>query len=155
MSGLEAVGPNDDPSRTPTGPEFARHLVSRALGGRTTRANELAAALHGVCVSVFSNVRASMGDDGCRALFGRAFAREDEAHPALRTIRGPDDSEIPQERIIASIDAHGAEATRVAVEALLAALFDILARLIGADMTTQILDSGTNRPRTGGRAGSP
>jgi hypothetical protein len=155
MSGLGAGEPNDDPSHLPTGPEFARYLVGRALGDQTPAPNQLAVALEAACAPVFSNVRASMGDDGCRALFGRAFVGQDETHPALRTIRGRDDCEIPLERILASIAAHGADATRAAVEALLAELVDILARLIGADMTIRILDPEAYRSETRGGEPSP
>jgi hypothetical protein len=143
-------GPHDEEARLPTGLQFARSLVGRALGDKPPATDQSAAALHHVCTAVFSNVRASLGDDGCRALLGRAFAAEEESHPSLRTIRGPDDCEIPLERLLASTEAHGADPTRRAVEALLADLVDILARLIGADMTIQILDPEMHRPGTRG-----
>jgi len=155
MGELDAVGPNDDASHLPTGPKFARYLVGRTLGAQTPTPNQLAVALQAACAPVFSNVRASMGDDGCRALFGRAFAAQDETHPALRTIRGPDDCEIPLEHILASTTAHGADATLAAVEALLAELVDILARLIGADMTIRILDPEAYPSETRGGEPSP
>lgn len=155
MGGLEKTGPHDEPARLPTGPEFARSLLDRALAQQTSERDDVADALHRVCAAVFSNLRASLGDEGCRALVARAFAAAHESHPALRTICGPDDCALPLDRILASTETHGAGPTRSAVEALLAGLVDILARLIGADMTIQILDPENAPPEHGGGAGAP
>lgn len=144
MVGAGAVEPDDDRSRLPTGIEFARELVRRQVREPAPPTRQLADALHRTCESVFSNVRLSMGDDGCRALFGRAFSAVHDQHPAIETLRVAGDCEIPRERLLAAIETHGASATTSAVEALLAALVDILARLIGADMTIRILDPGTS-----------
>jgi hypothetical protein len=155
MVELEAAGLNDERARSPMGLEFARALIVRALDDQMPGADRFAGALHHVCTAVCSNLRASLGEDGCRALFGRAFVAEDDAHPALRTIRGPDDCEIPLERIVASIEAHGADPTKLALEAVVANVVDILARLIGADMTMQMLDPETHRHDRSGGAESP
>jgi hypothetical protein len=89
---------------------------------------------------VFAHIRESMGDDGCAALFGRAFARTAPQHPALTKIRGRTDCETSLENVVGAVEAHGAAPTQAAVEALLAAIIEILARLIGEDMAIGIID---------------
>jgi|SRR6185437_4825089 len=142
VSAADAVEPDEDGSRLPTGIEFARDLVHRELRDPAPPSHQLADALHRTCESVISNVRMTMGDDGCSALFGRAFSAARDQHPAIEALRMPGDCEISRERLLAAIQTHGAAATTSAVEALLAALVDILARLIGTDMTLRILDPG-------------
>jgi len=143
MVGAGAVEPDDGRSRLPTGIEFARDLLRREVHEPAPPARQLADALHRTCDSVFTNVRATMGDDGCRALFGRAFSAARDQHPAIDALRVASDCEIPREQLLAAIETHGPAATTSAVEALLAALVDILARLIGTDMTLRILDPDT------------
>jgi hypothetical protein len=87
-----------------------------------------------------------MGDDGCSALFGRAFARTELNHPAVREVRGSTDFDIPLTGITMAIEAHGGAATALAIDALLKALHDILARLIGEDMAARLLDHDAQRP---------
>lgn len=93
-----------------------------------------------------------MGDDGCIALMGRAFARIAWEHPASQTIRGRTDTHIPAANLNTSIEAHGAVATATAVEALLTALHEILGRIIGEDMSKRIIDHEAPRPPTNGEA---
>lgn len=95
-----------------------------------------------------------MGDDGCTALVGRAFARIQWEHPASLTIRGPADLCIPLENLSASVEAHGGMATAKAVDALLVALHEILSRIIGEDMSRRIIDQEPPRQPTDGGAGA-
>ena len=87
-----------------------------------------------------------MGDAGCAALFDRALARTEGAHPALKDLRGRADDGIRLDRIAASADAHGIENVTAAIEALIGALVDILTRLIGDDMTIRLLDHDGPQP---------
>jgi len=96
-------------------------------------------------------LRNSMGEAGRAALLARALARTEEAHPALKelNILGGDGAHLDD--IAASIDAHGREDVAAAINALIGAVLDILARLIGADMARQLIDDGARRPQpTGG-----
>ncbi len=153
MVSAGAVDSNDDRSRLPTGLEFARDLVRREVHEPAPPPRQLADALHRTCELVFTNVRATMGDDGCAALFGRAFSAAHDQHAAIDSLRVAGDCEIPRERLLAAIETHGAAATTSAVEALLAGLVDILARLIGTDMTLRILDpDAPSSERLGGES---
>ncbi len=113
---------------------------------------DLPKSLHASLAPVFLNLRDATGDDGCSALSSRAFAQCEWDHPAVATMRGPTDCEITLERVIAAVDAHGAAATASGAEALLSALFEILARIIGEDMAISIMDQERSRPaqRDGG-----
>jgi hypothetical protein len=48
--------------------------------------------------------------------------------------------DIQRDAVLASIDVHGIVAVRAAIEALVAALIDVLARLIGEDMAIRLID---------------
>lgn len=87
-----------------------------------------------------------MGDDGCSALVGRAFVLIELEHPAGRAIRGPNDCFITRENLGAAIEAHGGAATATAVDALLASIHEILARIIGEEMAKRIIDHDLAQP---------
>ena len=92
-----------------------------------------------------------MGRAGCAALLARALARTEGAHPVLKHVRGRADEGIRLDGIAASADAHGIESVTAAIEALIAALVDILTRLIGEDMAVRLLDhDGHESPAPGG-----
>ena len=94
-----------------------------------------------------------MGVDGSTALLARALARTEVDHPVLKTVTHLNGNGISLDGVSASIDAHGVAAVTAGVEALLAALVDVLSRLIGEDMTARLLelDAPPARSRTGGR----
>ena len=131
---------SDSGDSVPVALSAARHLAVREARAPSGDPAALAAALHEICRPVFASVRQSMGVDGCSALFGRAFARTEWRHPAVRTIRGEADSDIPLHALVSAVEAHGAAATANAVDAVLAALHEILGRIIGEDMSKRIID---------------
>jgi hypothetical protein len=100
----------------------------------------IAAALQRTCLRVGGNLRDSFGDDGCNALFARAAARAEAQHPTLKDLRRADHDTIHLEGVAGSAALHGVVPVSAAIEALLAALIDILSRLIGDDMATQLID---------------
>jgi hypothetical protein len=120
----------------------ARELARRLMSQETAAATEpqvVAAAMQRVCTRVSTNLRRSVGDDGYNALLVRAVASIEGEHPVVAGIRRTDGSAIHLEGILAAVDASGAPAVGAALEALLAALIDILASLIGADMVPNLL----------------
>jgi hypothetical protein len=90
-----------------------------------------------------------MGEDGADALFARALARTESQHPALKNMLRLDEAGggIHLNGVVASVEAHGAAAVNSAMEALLAALVDILGRLIGEDMAIRLIDHDDPRSR--------
>ena len=115
----------------------------------------VAAALQRTCVRVSANLRDSVGDDGRDALLGRAFARTESDHPALKDIRKLNHGAVQLDNVVASVEAHGVAPVTAAVEALLAALVDILGRLIGEDMAMRLLDQDLAGPSPDGRTRTP
>ena len=108
-------------------------------------------ALQRSCTRVTDALRNSMGDAGCAALLTRALARTQGAHPILKDLRSRADEGIRIDSIAASAAAHGIDKVTAAIEALFAALVDILIRLIGDDMTIRLLDhDGPQAPARGG-----
>lgn len=106
------------------------------------------ADLQRTCLRVVENLRDAMGEDGCTALLARALARTEHDHPALKDIRRLNNGGIHLDGVMASIEAHGAAPVTAAIEAMLAALIDVLGRLIGEDMALRIIDQDVPRPRT-------
>jgi hypothetical protein len=112
-------------------------------------------ALQRSCIRVTDALRHSMGDAGCAALLARALMRTEGAHPVLKELHGRGDEGIRLDGIAACADVHGIDTVRAAIEALIAALVDILTRLIGDDMAIRLLDHDGPQPRGRGGAHEP
>lgn len=110
----------------------------------------IAAALQQTCLRVCGNLRDSFGADGCNALFARALARAEAQHPTLSELRRADHDTIHLEGVAGTAALHGVGPVSAAIEALLAALIDILSRLIGEDMATQLINHEAPRRKGDG-----
>lgn len=113
------------------------------------------AALQLTCSRVCDNLRELMGVDGCSALLDRAIARTEDRHPVWREIRRRDRDGVHLDGIATSVDLHGIAAVSAAVSALLAALFDVLARLIGEDLALRLMELEAPPTDTGGGEPTP
>jgi hypothetical protein len=136
-------------AHSPAAQELARRLLAR----ETSTAGEpamIAAALQRALVRVSANLCDSLGDDGHSALLGRALARTESDHPALKDLRKLNHGGINLDGIVASVEARGVAPVTAAVEALLAALVDVLGRLIGEDMAMRLLDHDLPGPSADG-----
>jgi hypothetical protein len=130
-----------------TSAEIVRRILHREAGssGQVITAE----ALQRACTRVCENLSDSLGEDGCTALLARSLARTEEAHPALKIVRHANGRGITLDGVAASIDKYGIEVVTPAIEALLAALVDVLGRLIGEDMAERLFDQTVPRPRRG------
>jgi hypothetical protein len=134
--------------------EVARRILTRdgpAIGTGTPESVGL--ALQGSCTRFTDALCDSMGEAGCAALLARAFARTEDAQPALKSLRGPDVSIAESARldgIVASVQSHGVEVVTAALEALLTVVIEILMRLIGEEMTIRLIDHDGPEPRARG-----
>ena len=138
-----------------TSAEVAKRLLAHeGVPGGAVDMETSAAALKRVCARVSTNLRDTMGDDGTSALLARALARTEALHPALQSIRHLNGRGVTLDGVDASIKTHGVVAVTAAIEALLTALMDILAKLIGEDMATRVIDTQHRPSRTGGGAAS-
>jgi len=142
-------GAGEKPSRpTPSGAlESARRLVKRECD-RPAKSrlspDGIAEALYRACDLVVRNLRESMGDDGCDALFARAISRTEALHPVIKQLRDSRESGLSRAHLSDAVTADEG-AARAGVESLLAGLIEILARLIGEDMALRIIDRDSNR----------
>jgi hypothetical protein len=99
----------------------------------------LAASVH-VGRQLAAELSRWFGPYGYHALLARALADARTAHPALRVVRvGP--APAPElEGLEDAARAQGAAAAVAGVEAVLAALIDLLGRLIGDDLAMTFID---------------
>lgn len=156
----ESPPPGDAASGSLVSSEVARRILARdtlAAGDGTGSAPPGTAnlALQRSCIRVTDALRDSMGDAGCAALLARALARAERGHPVLKELHGHADEGIRVDGIAACADANGSANVRAAIEALVAALVDILTRLIGDDMAIRLLDHDGPQPRGRGGAREP
>lgn len=120
--------------------QAARRVLRRERdAGSSENSPPTASELQRACHRVTENLRDTMGADGCTALFARALARTETAHPALKSIRRITKADIGLDDVARSVDAHGIAAVTGALEAFFAALIDVLGRLIGEDMALRIV----------------
>lgn len=125
---------------SPDGRDMARRLLVPANLGEDTPPADVGLALHDVYARASDNLRRSVGDDGYSALLSRALRRAEPGHPILAEIRRSGDGDITRDGVIGSVATHGVPAVATSLEALLAALIDILNGLIGADMVLNLLE---------------
>jgi hypothetical protein len=146
---------NRDPQSLPsTSIEIARRLLARDRPSHPELQPEAAGvALQRACTRVTLALGEAMGEAGCTALLARALARTEESHPVLKKMRRLDQDTIHLDGIAESVAAHGVADVTAATEALVAALIDILIRLIGEDMAVRLVDhdGAASRIRGGGR----
>jgi hypothetical protein len=134
-------------SQSPVPLQIARRLLTREGAQVSDGGREMAvAALERTCLRVCDNLRDAMGDDGCHALLLRALARAEVNHPALADLCRVNGGGIHLDGVLANVEAHGVPAVTAATEALLAALVEILGRLIGEDMAIRLIDHDAARP---------
>lgn len=135
--------------------EIARRLADHhVIFARDGPAN-IGQTLQHTCTRLSHTLRDAMGVAGCDALLSRALSRTESRHPALKDVRRTDGDGIHLDGVLASIDAHGAPAVTVAIEAFLAALAEILGRLIGEEMATQLIGYEASPARSGGGPQAP
>ena len=121
--------------------EIARQLLASARVSESGSASEppSAAQLQQLCTRVTENLCDTIGRDGCMALLARALARTESAHPVLTTVRRITNGDIELDSVAAGAERHGVPAVTSGLEAMLAALTDILGRLIGDDMALRVM----------------
>jgi hypothetical protein len=123
-------------------------------GENEAEAEAAGKALQRVCSRLVRTLRDSMGEEGCTALLARALTSTEAAHPALRDIRRIDGEQILLDGVVAGLRVHGLAKVMEGIEALFAALIDILILLIGEDMAVRLVDDGL-RPESSGGGRAP
>ena len=130
-----------DTSASAAAVEIARRVLARdAVTRGVHNAETQGAALQRACSHVSENLRDAMGDAGWTALLSRALVQAEGDHPALKSLRRVGEGCFHLDGVVESVEIHGIAAVTTAVEALLAALVDVLTRLIGEDMAVKLID---------------
>jgi hypothetical protein len=100
----------------------------------------VAAATERVCGRVSEYLSRWVGTDGSGALFARALASAQAEHPALGNVRYSRQSAVCLDGLAESARTHGAGAAADGVTAILAALIELLGRLIGDDIAIRLVE---------------
>ncbi len=120
---------------------LARRLVERSSGGKATRvakADDVAAALE----RLYLDLSRWVGLDGGHALFTRALADASEKQRLLESITLHARSTPYLEGVTEAVKKDGSAKTAAALEAMLVILIELLGRLIGIDMATNLIERG-------------
>ena len=115
-------------------------LARDARPGQSADSAAAAAALQRTLARVGEQLGDALGADGRNALLARALSQTEKEHPALRKIRRIDNDTIQLEGVVTTVEADGVAAVTAAIEALLAAVIEVLSRLIGEDMAIRLID---------------
>jgi hypothetical protein len=143
-------------AQSPASVEMARRLLEHnASLGSGEAADRTGETLQTMCGHVCANLREAVGAGGCNALLARALARAETNHPTLKDVRRLKGNDVQLDGVVASVETHGIAAVTAAIEALLAAVLDILTRLIGEEMAMRVINRDALPSRTGGGARAP
>jgi hypothetical protein len=130
--------------RSEAATDAARRLWARAVGDASAP-EKVAAAAESVCTQLRAGLGRWVGVDGYRALFDRALGLARAEHPALGDLSclGGDEPVTS-----AAVRAHGASEMADGMEALVAALIELLGRIIGEEMAVRLVEhAGRPSPR--------
>ena len=130
-----------------TSTDVVRRILARdAPVARDKDLEAAGQALQRSCTRMTGGLWRSMGPAGSSALLARAFARTEGPHPILKELHRGNGDATRVDGIAESVKAHGIGEVTAAIEALLAAVIDILTRLIGEDMATRLISGEDRRP---------
>ncbi|MBA3646746.1 MAG: hypothetical protein H0W63_11295 [Gemmatimonadaceae bacterium] len=127
------------PTVTSTAKQFAQQAIERArvsADAGVGRASAAALAVGEVCRAL----SAWIGAEGCHALMTRARTEARPGHPSLEALQLRARTEPYIEGVAESIAQNGESATADAIQAMFIAFIDLLGRLIGVDMATNLIE---------------
>lgn len=123
-------------------PSSAR-LVTRLLAGTRPKAGAAGGPLDNVAAAfdrTSHELSRWLGSGGCHELLARALKQVAVRHPALSRITLTAGSHPHLNGLAESLEASGPVATSAGLEAALVALFELLGRLIGEDLSTRLAE---------------
>jgi hypothetical protein len=143
--GRDAIRQNPLPGR-----QLAERLIKVHSSGAGRSPSPAAAAVAAVD-NLYGELSRWFGRDGCHALFARALAQARNDYPALEKIQLRPGAEQYFDGASDAIETHGDATAAESIEAMLAALIDLLGRLIGYDMVTKLIESRREAAGPAGR----
>jgi hypothetical protein len=141
--------------RSAAATEVARGLWARAAGD-TSSPEEVAAAAERTCTQLREGLGRWVGTMGYRALLDRALAMARAEHPALRSLSCGGSEPVTT----ADVRSEGAAEVAAGMVALVAALVELLGRIIGEEMAVRLVEqtgiqSEGDRGKVGKRVTEP
>ena len=123
------------PPRSAAATEVARRLWESAVG--TGSPEDIAAAAERMCAQLYAGLGRWVGNMGYRTLLDRALVLARAEHPALGDLAclGGDDSLTTATR-----EAHSPAEVAAGMVALVAALIELLGRIIGEEMAVRLVE---------------
>ncbi len=124
---------------------MAQRLIAReqtAGGPGTAKASSAALAVD----ELYRSLSRWIGADGCHALFTRARAQGQGEHPPLDMLQVQARSKPYVEGVAETIAEYGEAATADAIESMLVRMIELLGRLIGEDMATNLIERSLPEP---------
>lgn len=123
--------------------DAARHLWAR-IAGDTGSPEEIAAAAERMCFQLRLILRRWIGAEGYRALFNRALGLVQAEHPVLDGLSCLEGEPVT----VATVQAHGGAKVAAGLVALVAALIELLGRIVGEEMAVHLVGQvGMPSPR--------
>ena len=137
--------------RSSAATEVARGLWQRAVGDSTTP-EDVAAAATRMCTELRAGLSRWVGAMGYRALIDRALLLARAEHPALSSLscHGGDEPVTT-----AGVRAHSAAEVATGMVALVAALVELLGRIIGEEMAVRLVEQIGMKSETDRKTPSP
>jgi len=137
--------------RSAAATEVARGLWQRAVGDSTTP-EDVAAAATRMCTELRAGLSRWVGAMGYRALIDRALLLARAEHPALGSLscHGGDEPVTT-----AGVRAHSAAEVATGMVALVAALVELLGRIIGEEMAVRLVEQIGMKSETDRKTPSP
>jgi hypothetical protein len=119
-----------------TATDVAHRFWERAAGDASAP-EEVAAAVERICAQLRAGLGRWIGVAGYQALLDRALGLARARHPALGSLSclGEDGQET-----VAAVRAHGAGAVAAGLMAVVAALIELLGRIIGVEMAVRLVE---------------
>jgi hypothetical protein len=136
--------------RSPAATEVARRLWQRAAG-KASAPEDVAVAATRMCTELRVGLSRWVGAMGYRALIDRALLLARAEHPALSSLscHGGD------EPVTAAVWAHSADEVATGMVASVAALVELLGRIIGEEMAVRLVEQISMKSETEGETPSP
>ena len=121
----------------------ARHAARRLIESGRSERQESAGRVHAVgaaCNDLYRGLSRWVGPDGCHAVFTRALAHARAGSASLDQIRLRPGADPYVEGVEESIMSHGDSEVADGLESMVVQIVELLERLVGADMTTKLIE---------------
>lgn len=133
------------PAATPTANQIAQRLIDRkrsAAGADATQSSAAALAVG----ELYQGLSRWIGSEGCHALMARARAEAAVDHPLLSTVQLRARTQPYVDGLPETVAEYGEAATADSIRAMLVGMIDLLGRLIGVDMATNLIERTLPEP---------